>query len=368
MVTQLARGERKMMNKKAFILPLLLGMTVLLAACSKPAEPTEPASSDTKATTTAVAEKPPAADAVEIFRPGDDVPPAINRPGGQKVVMTLETKELNGFIAKDTTYNFWTYGGKLPGPFLRAKVGDTIELHLKNDKSSKFPHSVDMHAVTGQGGGGGVSQTNPGQESVATFKALQPGLFLYHCATPDIAQHMANGMSGLILIEPNGLPKVDKEFYIMQYDMYAKGGKTGHLDYDVETHDVEHPRFVTFNGKFLGLTGDNTMKAKVGDKVRIYVGAGLMQSNFHVIGEIFDAVHHEGASEASHNVQTTVIPAGGAAWVEFKIDVPGTYILVDHALTRSLHKGAVATIVAEGKDNPEIYKSVKSGSSAPATE
>lgn len=362
MVTQLVKGERKM-SKKVFIVSVLFGAALLLAACGKKAEPTEP-------TTTAPAAADVAADAVEIVRAGDDLPAPLNRAGGKTVRVDLETKELNGFINADTTFNYWTYGGKVPGPFLRVTVGDTIELHLKNDASSKFPHSIDIHAVTGPGGGGGVSGTNPGQESVATFKALNPGLFVYHCATPDIPTHIARGMYGLILVEPKGgLPKVDKEFYVMQGDWNLKGGDTGHQEFDVTAMDNESPKFVTFNGKVLGLTGDLVMKAKVGDKIRIFVGNGgpNLVSSFHVIGEIFDVLHPEGSTDAEHNVQTTLIPSGGAAWVEFKAEVPATLLLVDHSIGR-LHKGAAGAIVVEGADQPAIYKSVQSGSSAPAAE
>ncbi|MBX6377422.1 MAG: multicopper oxidase domain-containing protein, partial [Clostridia bacterium] len=134
-------------------------------------------------------------------------------------------------------------------------------------------------------------------------------------------------------------------------------GTQGHLDYDAASVLAEHPNFVVFNGKVMALTGDNAMKARVGERVRIFVGNGgpNLLSSFHVIGEVFDQVHEEGASEATSNVQTTLIPAGGAAWVEFTIDVPGTYTLVDHALSRALDKGAVAQIVAEGPANPAIF-------------
>lgn len=358
------------MKAKVFVLPLLLAATLALTACS----PQQPAGKTTVAPEnkgtgaepadkgkTAPDVKPAASDAVDIVRLGDDLPGPLTRKTSEKVVVNLETNELNGWITDDNTYEYWTYGGKVPGPFIRVREGDTVEFHLTNDKNSKFPHSIDLHSVSGPGGGGAVTQTNPGEESVFTWKALNPGLYVYHCATADIPTHVTKGMYGLVLVEPKeGLAPVDKEFYVMQGDFYAKGtpGQKGHLEFDAEAMDMEHPRFVTFNGKVLGLTGDNTMKAKVGDRVRIYVGVGgaNLSSSFHVIGEIFDVLHPEGSTDAVRNVQTTMIPPGGAAWVEFTIDVPGTYILVDHSLSRALHKGAVATIVAEGDEKPEIFK------------
>ncbi len=353
------------MKFRAIAIPLLVAAYLVLAGCSSPAAPARESRGDGETTgqeAAPVAEKPAPADAVDIVRPPDEVPPPISRRQPEKVVVYLEAKEVDGWISSDNTYRFWTYGGKVGGPFLRVRVGDTVEVHLKNDPNNKFPHSVDFHAATGPGGGGKVSQTNPGQESVFVFKALNPGLYVYHCATPDIPTHVAHGMYGLILVEPEGgLPKVDREFYIMQGDFYAKGGDKGHLEFDAEAMDMEHPRFVVFNGKAFGLTGDRVMKAKVGERVRIFFGVGGVNvpSNFHVIGEIFDVVHPEGSTDGLKNVQTTLVPTGGATWVEFTIDAPGDYILVDHSLSRALHKGAVAVIRAEGPEKPDIFRKVQ---------
>ena len=303
---------------------------------------------------------PAAADAVNIVRNPSDLPASITRATAEKVVVQLTTKEQTGYLDDGTTYKYWTFDGTVPGPLLRVRVGDTVELHLKNDPSSTMPHSIDLHAVTGPGGGAVATQVPPGQERQFTFKALNPGVYVYHCATPHIPTHIANGMYGLIVVEPEGgLPKVDREFYVMQGDFYTNQprGTKGNLAYNGQLLRDERPTFVVFNGKAAGLTGENAMKARVGERVRIFVGNGgpNLISSFHVIGEIFDKVYAEGATEAQSNVQTTLIPAGGAAVVEFTLDVPGTYTLVDHALSRALDKGAVAQIVVDGAPNPAIF-------------
>jgi nitrite reductase (NO-forming) len=306
------------------------------------------------------AAQPAATDAVNIMRDPAELPALITRNGPEKVVVHLTTKEVKGYLDAGTTYTYWTFDGTVPGPLIRVRVGDTVELHLKNDPSSTLGHSIDLHAVTGPGGGAVATQVAPGEEKQFTFKAMNPGVYVYHCATPHIPTHIANGMYGLIVVEPeHGLPKVDREFYLMQGDFYTTQprGTQGHLGYNGQLTRDERPTFVVFNGMAAGLTGDNAMHAKVGERVRLFVGVGgpNVTSSFHVIGEIFDAVYAEGAAEAQHNVQTTLIPAGGAAWVEFTVDVPGTYTLVDHSLSRAIDKGAVAQMVVEGASNPAIF-------------
>jgi len=300
---------------------------------------------------------PAAADAVNIVKSPIDLPPPILRAAAEKHVVNITTKEVTGYMDDGTTYTYWTFDGTVPGPLVRVRVGDTVELHLSNDASSKLPHSIDLHAVTGPGGGAVATQVKPGETKEFTFKAMNPGVYVYHCATPHIPTHIANGMYGLIVVEPEqGLEPVDREFYVMQGEFYTQQprGTKGHQLYSTRNARDEHPSFVLFNGKAAGLTGDNAMKAKVGERIRIFVGNGgpNLLSSFHLIGEIFDKVHEDGASEATSNIQTTLIPAGGAAWVEFTVDVPGNYTLVDHALSRAIDKGAVAQIVVEGEANP----------------
>ncbi|MBI5355050.1 MAG: nitrite reductase, copper-containing [Candidatus Aenigmarchaeota archaeon] len=295
-----------------------------------------------------------------IVRKATDVPPRILRSGNEKVVIYLETKEVVGELADGVQYKYWTYNGTVPGPMLRVKEGDTVEFHLKNNGDSTMTHSIDLHAVSGQGGGASLTQVKPGEEKVFTFRAINPGIYIYHCASPHIPTHISNGMYGMILVEPKeGLPQVDKEFYVVQGEIYSasKRGEKGMHAFSFEKMQMEQPEYYVFNGKASALTGDNAMKASVGDKVRIYIGVGAFKpSSFHVIGEIFDTVYPEGSFSDPHkNVQTTFIPAGGAAAVEFKIDVPANYILVDHSLTRTIDKGALAIIQATGPEDKSIF-------------
>jgi nitrite reductase (NO-forming) len=224
-------------------------------------------------------------------------------------------------------------------------------------------HSVDLHAVTGPGGGAVATQTHPGDAKVFRFKALNPGLFVYHCATPMVANHISSGMYGLILVEPpGGLPKVDHEFYVMQGEIYTDRpfGQRGHDEFSVDKLLAERPEYFVFNGAVGALTTEHPMKAKVGDTVRIFFGVGgpNATSSFHVIGEIFDRVYAEGAmgSSIATNVQTTMVPAGGAAIVEFKLEVPGRYILVDHSLSR-LERGLAGFLIVEGPENRDVFHS-----------
>ncbi len=289
------------------------------------------------------------------------VPPAVSRKKEAKVVIHLEVKELEGRMADGVKYTYWTFGGKVPGKFIRIREGDSVEFHLDNHPSNKMPHNIDLHAVIGPGGGASASLTAPGHSSVFSFKASNPGLYVYHCATAPVAMHVANGMYGLILVEPKeGLPKVDREYYVMQGDFYTKGanGQQGLQPFSMQKAINEKPDYVVFNGSVGALLGDNALTAKVGETVRLYVGNGgpNLSSSFHVIGAIFDKVWAEGnTSVVTRNVQTTMIPAGGAAIVDFKVTSPGSYIIVDHALTRAFNKGALAMLKVTGAEDKSLY-------------
>lgn len=288
------------------------------------------------------------------------VPPPIQRDHPAKLIVNLKVREVELPISEGVTYTFWTFGGTVPGSFIRVRQGDTIEFHLANHPDSKMPHNIDLHAVTGPGGGATSSFTAPGHESQFTFKALNPGLYVYHCATAPVGMHVANGMYGLILVEPpEGLPPVDREYYVMQGDFYTVGKyrEKGLQPFDMQKAIEENATYVLFNGSEGALVGDNALPAKPGEKVRLYVGNGgpNLVSSFHVIGEIFDKVYYEGGTHFQENVQTTLVPAGGSAVVEFELEVPGTYILVDHSIFRAFNKGALGMLKVEGPDNFDIY-------------
>jgi nitrite reductase (NO-forming) len=289
------------------------------------------------------------------------VAPAITRNHPTKVTIELETTEEVKRLADGVEYTFWTFGGQVPGKFMRVREGDFVEFHLNNRPDSKMPHNIDLHAVTGPGGGAVSSFTAPGTGSTFSFTALNPGLFVYHCATAPVGMHIANGMYGLILVEPKeGLPPVDKEYYVMQSEFYTGGsyGEAGLQPFDMQKAIDEEPDYVVFNGAVGSLVGDNAITAEVGDRVRLYVGNGgpNLVSSFHVIGEIFDLVYTEGGTIANQrNVQTTLVPAGGSAIVEFTVDVPGTFIIVDHSIFRAFNKGALGMLTVTGEENLEIY-------------
>jgi len=298
---------------------------------------------------------------VAVLTTAPEVPPPITRSHNSKVIVKLEVVEKKMQISEGVEYTFWTFGGSVPGKFIRVKEGDMVEFHLMNHPSSKMPHNIDLHAVTGPGGGAASSFTAPGHESVFSFKALNPGLFVYHCATAPVGMHIANGMYGLILVEPKaGLSKVDHEYYVMQGDFYTKGknGQQGYQPFDMEKAIEEKPTYVVFNGAVGSLTGDKALKAKVGETVRIFFGNGgpNLVSSFHVIGEIFDKVYVEGGTKAvNENVQTTLVPAGGSTIVEYKVDVPGNLVLVDHSIFRTFNKGSLGLMKVEGPEDKPIY-------------
>lgn len=291
--------------------------------------------------------------------------PPTNRKKPAHVVVTLEVHEQKREIAPGVTYTFWSFGDTVPGPMIRVRRGDIVELHLKNHPSSTVPHNIDLHAVTGPGGGAEGTFTAPGHETQITFHAINEGTYIYHCATAPVGMHIANGMYGLIVVEPEkGFPPVDREYYIVQGDFYTKGnfGEKGDQKFDMQRAIDEDPSYVVFNGRAGSLTGDNALTANVGEMVRLFVGNGgpNLVSSFHVIGEIFDTLYPEGSFQVQENIGTTLVPAGGAVVADFRVEVPGTYILVDHSIFRTFHKGTVGMLKVEGEENKTIYSGQQS--------
>jgi nitrite reductase (NO-forming) len=350
------------------ILALPLAALGLLSSCA-PEAPAANATGTTSSVTSAPVETggsakgdlgAPQVEEVAVLTDAPLVPPPITRRVPAKVTVELEVTEVTMPISEGVDYVFWTFGGKVPGKFIRVRQGDTVTMILKNHPSSKMPHNIDLHAVTGPGGGAASSFTAPGHSSQFTFKALNQGLYVYHCATAPVGMHVANGMYGLILVEPpEGLPVVDREYYVMQGDFYTVGKyrEKGLQPFDMQKAIEENATYVLFNGAEGALVGDNALKAKVGERVRLFVGNGgpNLVSSFHVIGEIFDHVYTEGGTRAQENVQTTIVPAGGAAIVDYKLEVPGTYVLVDHSIFRAFNKGAVGMMKVEGADALATY-------------
>jgi nitrite reductase (NO-forming) len=299
-----------------------------------------------------------------VLTDAPSVPAVITRNHPARVQIELEVFEKIGKLADGVEYPFWTFGGSVPGKFIRVRHGDTVEFTLINNGKSKVPHNIDLHAVSGPGGGAAVTATAPGQKSKFSFKALNPGLYVYHCATAPVGMHIANGMYGLIYVQPEKqLSKVDHEYYIFQSDFYTKGknGDKGLQQFSQEKAVDEKPTYVVFNGSAGSLVGDKALTAKVGETVRFFIGNGgpNLISSFHVIGEIFDKVYMEGGSKFLDNVQTTLIPSGGSSIVEFKVDTTGTYLLVDHSIFRTFHKGTVGMLKVDGEADTAVFKSEK---------
>ncbi len=319
-------------------------------------------------------------DTDEIGRNADDLPPPLNRTEAQLVKVDLYTEELVAEMMPEVTYQYWTYNGKVPGPFIRARAGDQVEIHLSHGKpgaahqghdvhtsaehaaAGHSAHSIDLHAVTGPGGGAPLMQVGQGEEKSFRFKALHPGIYVYHCASPHVPSHIANGMYGMILVEPpEGLAKVDREFYVMQGDFYTSGkyGAKGFQALSKEKLLAERPDYFLFNGRVNSLSGDRALKAKVGEKIRLFVGVGShIAANFHIIGVVFDKLYKDGAitNPPLKDVQTTTISPGSAVMIEFTAEVPGKYLLVDHSLSRAIDKGALAELIIEGPEQPELYQ------------
>ena len=290
-----------------------------------------------------------------------DIPPPITRREPQTVRVDLETVELEAHLGGDSVFRYWTFNGRVPGPMIRVRVGDTVECYLRNAEDSWMAHNVDFHAATGPGGGAVLTTSMPGEEHAFRFKALNPGLYVYHCAVPPVAMHIAAGMYGMILVEPEeGLPPVDKEFYVMQGEIYTEEpfGTPGLLTESYEKLLNERPEYFVFNGHVGALTEHFPLRANVGETVRIFFGVGgpNFTSSFHVIGEIFDRVYQAASitSPPLTDVQTVTVPSGGAAIVEFKCEVPGRYVLVDHALSRA-ERGLAGYLIVEGDEQPDVF-------------
>ena len=348
----------------------------------------------------------------EIGADPSAVPPPITRKENTTVKIALETIAVQSQIADGVTYEYWTFNRQVPGPMLRVKEGDTVEVTLFHNPAghshvstldgldfavsgpfgipvasadagqtheeadahtggaadaanAHADHSIDLHSVLGPGGGAMLTKAKDGETKSFSFKAMRPGLYVYHCASAHIPTHIANGMYGMILVEPKeGMAKVDHEYYVMQGEFYTAGknGEKGLQAFSKEKLDLEHPEYVLFNGRVGSLTGARALTSKVGDTVRIYFGVGtFLPSNFHVIGGILDKLYPEGdiISPPHRNVQTTLVPAGGAMMTEFKTEVPGTFLLVDHALPRAIDKGALGQMVVTGAEQPDIIRAVK---------
>jgi nitrite reductase (NO-forming) len=298
---------------------------------------------------------------IAVVTAAPNVPPPITRRHAAKVRLDVEVREHTKTLADGVTYTYWTFGDDAPGGFIRVREGDLIETHFSNHPDNSVAHNIDFHSATGPGGGGEASFVAPGHAVTFSWRAMAPGLYLYHCVAAPAGLHIANGMYGLILVEPAaGMPKVDQEYFIVQSEFYtdAPFGSRGNRKFSLDKALQEQPDYVVFNGRVGALMGEKALRAKAGESVRLYLGnAGpSLLSSFHIVGEIFDNVYGEGGTQVNqHNVQTTVIPVGGSAMVEFTADVPGSYQLVDHSMFRAFNKGAMGALEIEGTPRTDIF-------------
>ena len=303
-----------------------------------------------------------------------EMPPASARTRPAIVEVSFQVVEGVTSIDSESGVEFETWGFKVaeggdavvsgtPGPVIRTRVGDVLRLTVTNPASNTHPHNIDLHAVTGQGGGAEATTVAPGESRTIEARMLYPGFFMYHCAYGDVPAHISHGMYGGILVDPSDpLPAVDHEWYMVQSEFYTAGTEPGLVEFDRQAVTDEDPSYVVFNGAKGALTGDNALQMGVGEKSRIYfINAGLnLDSNFHPIGSHWDAVYPEAAllNAPIRGSQTTLVPAGGGVVVDVIGQVPSTIVLVDHALARAFDKGAIGQIVVSGEEQPEIFEEV----------
>lgn len=303
-----------------------------------------------------------AAAPVDIVHRPDDLPAPIGDRAPKTVKFDLTVHEITGqLFSPGIEYHYWTFNGTVPGPMLRVRQGDTVEVTLHNPASSSMQHSVDMHAILGPEGGAGASTVKPGETKTFTFTAATPGVYLYHCGTSMVAEHIANGMFGLVVVEPpGGLPHVDHEYYIVQSELYTVGnlGQPGLRPFSMVNLLNEQPTYYVFNGALGSLTQQYPLQSEVGQTVRIFFGdAGPAHgSSFHIVGEILHKVTPEGSLTAPPltDVQTVFVPPGSATMVEFQTRVPGHYMVMDHDLAR-VARGLVGSLNVTGKEQDALF-------------
>lgn len=266
------------------------------------------------------------------------VDPVIRREGNTVFIeMTAQVTDVE--ISPGIFYNAWTFNGTVPGPVIRVAEGDTLVFTLEN-RDPELEHSMDFHAVHAAPNRKFID-VMPGEERTFTYDATSPGVFMYHCGTDPILEHIANGMYGTIIVEPkDGYPsdaEVDRSHVLVQSEWYT--------EHDMEAFLNEQPEYVVFNGNDFGLK-DEPLTAKVGETVRIYVSnAGPNHtSSFHVVGTIFDRVYVDGHPDnVMKGMQTVLLPASGGAVVEFTVKEAGDYPIVSHQFNHAT-KGAVAIL------------------------
>lgn len=282
-----------------------------------------------------------------------NIPPAIDRDHAVSHTIELEAREVEAPLDQGAPLRFMTFNGQVPGPMIRVRQGDTVNLTLHNVSTNTRLHNVDMHAVYATGGGSAATTVAPGEQKTETFQCQYPGAFIYHCAAPGLDEHISRGMFGLILVEPpDGLPPVDREFYVGQHEVYTKEsfGTQKPLSFDWQAMAAETPSFVVFNGAVNGYTPARfgRLQANVGETVRVFMvnGGPNLTSSLHPIGNVWARAWPQGAlaNEPQRYLQTQGVPPGSCFVGDMELPVAETIKLVDHALSRVVHHGLSAEI------------------------
>ena len=246
------------------------------------------------------------------------------------LTLTYHAKPQTVEIGAGAQYNAWTFDSTLPGPVLHVKQGDTIKFTLVNDDQQG--HSIDFHAAQTPWDKNYKTIT-PGQTISFDWRADFPGVFMYHCGTPPVLHHIANGMYGAVVVDPQTPFEPATEYVIVQSEFYAKAGANGTWDADLDKMLAVRPDILAFNGAAFQYR-DNPLPAKAGQKIRLHVmNAGpTLFSAFHVIGAMFDVVYVDGnPRNPLYGLQTYTIPPGGGATVELNIPEAGQYPFVTHS-------------------------------------
>ncbi|GAB3663585.1 copper-containing nitrite reductase [Halopiger thermotolerans] len=319
---------------------------------------------------TAVEEGLPAAKAVDIdriARDPTDIPAPVDWTEPREHDVRIRTKDVTAEIEPGVTFDFMTFEGQVPGPMVRVRKGDRVNLRFEvPEETNMAAHNLDFHAVYGPGGGAEATTLAPGDDAAEiSFTAEYAGAFVYHCAVAgDMDHHISAGMFGSILVEPEeGLPEVDREYYLGQHELYTDGdvGEEGHHTFDFDAMMAEEPTYVVFNGQAYGFTADGVgpMRAETGETARVYFANGgpNLLSSLHPIGNVWRDYYRDGdlLSEPDRNVETAPVAPGTTTVGEMEFPVPGPVKIVDHALTRAGRRGALAVIDVTGEENPEIY-------------
>ena len=347
-------------RRRRFLQAVGLGGAGALAGCS--------GQESTAPKTTAATNGIDSAKSVDVDRVAADprdVPDPIDRDESRTLEFTLTAEEVTAEIEPGVTFDYMTYNGQIPGPMLRARVGDRVRLRFENPEENDMPHNVDSHAIYGPGGGANATTIAPGDEAaVIEFTATYAGAHIYHCAVPNLDMHISSGMFGSLLVEPEeGLPEVDRELYFGQHELYTSGevGEEGHHKFDMDAMKNEDPTYVVFNGEPYAFTGDRygPVNVQKGEDVRVFLSNGgpNLMSSWHAIGNVWSKLYRDGdlLSDPARNVETTPVSPGTVSAAKMDTPVPGPIKMVDHALTRAGRRGALSVINVKGEEEPEVF-------------